>query len=372
MTGPAAQGSGADCGAGFSRCFCPDFCAGMLISDTEVRYDRLVIAPPRALALDLPRTKEAQMTRPLSRRAALATAASLPIAATLAGATARPARAEAPLQGPGQPNFNRFRLGGFEVTPLLAGSRLLENPHETFGTNVSDEEFAAASEAAFLPVNRSRNFFTPVLVNTGDELVLFDTGLNPQGVTAALAAAGVTPDQIDIVVLTHMHGDHIGGLMGEQGPTFPYARYATGTVEHNHWSAAGNEGFDKVVKPLNDRMTFLDDGGELVRGIHAVAAFGHTPGHMAFHLESEGARLMLTADTANHYVWSLAHPEWEVRFDADKAAAAASRKRIFGQIAADRIPFIGYHMPFPATGFVEAAGEGFRYVPVSYQMLLSE
>jgi glyoxylase-like metal-dependent hydrolase (beta-lactamase superfamily II) len=92
---------------------------------------------------------------------------------------------------------------------------------------------------------------------------------------------------------------------------------------------------------------------------------------MAFMIESNGQRLALTADAANHYIWSLAHPDWEVRFDADKAAAAAVRKSLFGMLAADKIPFIGYHMPFPALGYVESAGSGFRYVPASYQMMLN-
>jgi glyoxylase-like metal-dependent hydrolase (beta-lactamase superfamily II) len=86
-----------------------------------------------------------------------------------------------------------------------------------------------------------------------------------------------------------------------------------------------------------------------------------------FHIESEGQRLMLTADTANHFVASLQRPDWHVGFDADKEAAAATRRELFGMIAADRIPFIGYHMPFPAIGYVEEHGEGFRFVPVSYQ-----
>ncbi len=306
----------------------------------------------------------------LTRRQALGAGIALPLAATF---LPRAALAQEAMQGSGFAPWNRFKLGGFEVTTLLAGTRAGDKPQETFGTNATPEDFAALSAANFIPADMTQNFFTPTLVNTGAELVLFDTGLSAEGTLAALTAAGVTPDMVDMVVLTHMHGDHIGGLMGADGvtPTFTNARYVTGSVEHNNWSTAANEGFDKNVKPLNDKITFLEDGGSPVSGITAMAAPGHTPGHMIYMVESNGQRLAITADTANHYVWSLQRPDWEVRFDADKAAAAATRKQVFGMIAADRIPFIGYHMPFPGMGYVEAAGEGFRYVPASYQMLLN-
>lgn len=303
----------------------------------------------------------------LSRRHALMTAAALPMAAMMPHA----ARAEAEMKGSALAAFNRFRLGTFEVTTLMAGSIAVDGPQQSFGLNVSPEDFAAASAANFIPADRMQFYFTPTVVNTGKELVLFDTGLAPESVVGALTLAGYTADQVDVVVLTHMHPDHIGGLAGDAGPTFANARIVTGAVEHNFWMGAANEGFDAKVRPLNDKITFLDDAGSVAGGITAMAAFGHSPGHMGYQIESEGQRVVLTADTANHYVWSLGYPDWEVKFDADKAAAAAMRRKVFGMLAADRVPFIGYHMPFPSLGFVEAQGEGFRYVPASYQMALN-
>ncbi len=304
-------------------------------------------------------------TARFSRRQAMLAGAAMPFAPMLLTGAAQ---AAVPLQGPAMPLFHRAKVGGFEVTTLLAGARAGDKPQETFGMNVPAEAFAAVSAANFIPDDKTFNSFAPVLVNTGSELVLFDTGLAPEGITAALAAAGIAPEQVDIVVLTHMHGDHIGGL-GGANPTFGKARYVTGAAEHNDWSKAGNEGFEVNVVPLNDRFTFLDDGGEVVSGITAMAAPGHTAGHFAYRLESDGAQLVVLADTTNHYVWSLAHPDWEVRFDQDKAQAAATRRRMLGMLAADRIAFAGYHMPFPGIGFVEAAGDGFRYVPASYQFM---
>ncbi|WP_226779128.1 MBL fold metallo-hydrolase [Oceaniglobus trochenteri] len=306
----------------------------------------------------------------LTRRAALAGAATLPGAAALAG-LASPALAEAHSGAAPAPRHHAFAIGDFKVSTLLAGTRTVPDPQSIFGMNVPSEDFAEVSSQNFLPTDAAQFFFTPTVVATGDEVVLFDTGTDPDGIRTALAAAGHAPEDITTVVITHMHGDHIGGLMAGDAPTFPNAKYVTGQVEYDAWSKMDNDGFKAKVAPLADRMSFLKDGDSPLPGITAVSAFGHTPGHMAYHLESGSDRLLLMADTANHYVWSLAYPEWEVKFDADKAAAAESRKKILGMVAADRIPLVGYHMPFPGLGYVETRGEGgFHYVPVSYQMML--
>lgn len=308
------------------------------------------------------------MQATISRRSLMAGAATLPVVA--AGTTT--ALADGHAAEPVTSLQSTFGLGEFQVSTLLAGTRAVEDIQTIFGMNVSAEEFAAVSEENFIPSDKSQFFFTPTVVRTGAEIVLFDTGLNGAATSAALAQAGIAPGDVTIIVLTHMHGDHIGGLTDDAGnATFPNARYVAGQVEYDHWAAAGNERFDGKVKPFADKMTFVGDGESVVSGITSVAAFGHTPGHMGYMLESGGEQVFLMADMANHYVWSLAYPEWEVKFDADKAAAAATRKRLLGMVAADRIPLIGYHMPFPAVGYVTEAGPGsFHYVPATYQLML--
>ena len=318
----------------------------------------------------------------LSRRGLITGAASGALALGVTG-LALPAIAQAPMLGPARPTFRRFKLGNFEVTTLLDGAVPVPDPQTIFGTDQDPEAVAALLAENDLPAAVAEFTFIPVLVNTGESLILFDTG-NGEGARPArgllserIAAAGYGIDQIDTVVLTHMHPDHIGGMMEAGAPAFPNAKYVTGATEYDFFSSTDRmgspaEGVHQLVMsnvaPVADRITFVNPGDSVASGVEAVAAFGHTPGHMVWHIESDGQRLLLAADTANHFVLSLQRPDWEVRFDIDKAAAAASRKEILGMVAADSIPFIGYHMPFPGVGYLSAQGDGFRFEPASYQL----
>lgn len=308
-------------------------------------------------------------------------AAALP----LLGAATRPAGAQAETMGVSRPQHYRFELGDFEITTVLDGFVQGEGPHPIFGEDQDAEAVRELAEENFLPADRFENQFTPVVVDTGEELVVFDSGNGAARRPTAgnfadrLADAGYSPERVDVVVITHCHPDHIGGLMEDGEPTFPNARYVIGQAEYDFWSSddrmgTAAEGVAELVRanvvPLADNMTFLSDGDEAAPGITALAAHGHTPGHMAFHLESGGRRLVLWADTTNHYVASLQRPDWHVRYDMDKEAAAATRRRILDMVASDRIPAAGYHMPFPAVGFVEKSGDSFRWVPASYQLNL--
>ena len=310
------------------------------------------------------------ITPTLSRRSFVASAA----ASSLVASTAYSA---APKLGASQTLHSRFVLGDFEITTLMAGSGVRDEPQGIFGMNVSAEEFASVSAENNIPSDSFVNGFTPTIVNTGSELVLFDTGLPGEmpGILKTLEAAGYTADQVDVVVITHMHPDHIGGLMTAGAPTFPNARYVTGQVEYDFWSGmeAGNRVGDMVksnVTPMAEKMSFVAGGDAPVSGITAMEQFGHTPGHMGYMIESGGKSVYIAADLANHYVWSLAYPDWEVRFDADKAGAAAARRKVLGMLAADGVPIIGYHLPFPAVGYVSTRGDGFEYTAASYQLKL--
>jgi glyoxylase-like metal-dependent hydrolase (beta-lactamase superfamily II) len=299
----------------------------------------------------------------------------------------------APFKGPLQPTVYRFKLGGFEVATLLDAKAIREGLHPTYGANASADEVQAVARANNIDPQRIEHPNIPTLVNTGKELILFDTGNGalpkeyeqlrgrlPQGQTVErLAELGHKPEDIDIVVTTHGHPDHIGGLVEGGKPVFPNARYVFGAAEYDFWKRGENvsearkfnrELFVTICTPLAERATFIKPGDTVASGITAVDAAGHSPGLMAFHIESDGKRFMVTADTATHFVMAVQKPEWFFQMDDDKDKAVATRKRILDMLATDKLFVASFHMPFPGIGWIDRSQGGYRWVPVSYQMNL--
>jgi glyoxylase-like metal-dependent hydrolase (beta-lactamase superfamily II) len=298
-------------------------------------------------------------------------------------------------QGIKRPRIYRFRLGRFEITNILDATILRDGLATRFAAGKPATAVQDLATANRIDPERFEHPFVPTLVDTGRELVLFDTGCGglrrgvgigdfstrlPDGeLSGLLPAAGYQPADVDIVVLTHGHPDHIGGLMADGRPAFPNARYVFGAAEFDFWKRGENvrearkvnrELFMKLAAPLADRSTFVKPGDDVVPGIRAVDAAGHSPGLLAYHVDSGRNGLVIWADVAIHYVMSLQRPDWPVEVDDDPARAVATRKRILDMVASEQLWAIGFHMPFPSVGYVEKSAAGFRWMPASYQLTM--
>lgn len=315
-----------------------------------------------------------------TRRQALGLLTGTAVSAALPGIV----NAKAPMLGVPKSKFHCFKLGGFEVTILYDGAASIAGPYPAFGADQFEEDVHELMAKNHLPLKRFELPYTPVLINTGDAVVLFDAGNDlsrlPVGghLIESLRLAGYTPEMIDVVVITHCHPDHVGGLIRNGAAVFSNARYVCGEDEYNFWSTtknlSGNPGIARRVRvmrdnvmPLAPKTTFIKNNGDVLPGIRAIPSPGHTPGHLAYHVESEGNRLLVWGDAIVHFVVSFQRPDWPLASDMDKEVAAKSRRMLLGLAAADNIPVTGYHLPFPALGFVEPFGEAFRFVPASYQ-----
>lgn len=323
-----------------------------------------------------------------SRRAMLASAAAL-AATPLTLGRLRPAHAAAEKLGAWQPKHWRYRIGGFEITVISDSEAFIDGPFPLIGANGTEEDVHRLMRDNLLPEARYQPGFSPTIVNTGREVVLFDTGNGENGfvprpnggwLARELAPAGFKPEDITVVVLSHGHPDHVGGIVDGGKPLFPNARYVIGQIEYDYWAPEGKHSgdlekmaavFRANTHAVTEKFTFLKPGNDVVPGIRAVAAYGHTPGHLNFLIESEGQAIYFWGDCAHHQVASLARPDWHCVFDIDNEQGAETRKRVYDMLATDRLPVIGYHMPFPSVGYVERRdASAYRWLPHSYQLNL--
>ncbi len=321
------------------------------------------------------------MPRQISRRALLAQTAAL-------AALAPSAMATTPMATEQVPGVYRTRLGAFEITTLFDGE--LRRPiDDTYIRNAPFADVQAALETALLPTGFIDNPYTFTAINTGSQLILVDTGTGDlfdpsidQGVRS-LAAAGIAPEDVDLVVLTHYHPDHVGGLTNPDGsPAFPNAEILFPEVEHQFlFDPARTDRLPQIMQTFADqartklsayegRLRLITDNEEIAPGITALASPGHTAGHIVLHVESEGEELLVLGDTVTYPALFVANPNWHVVFDADGPQAAETRIALLDRAVADGARIIGYHFPFPSIGRVAATGDGFAYVPERWSGIL--
>jgi glyoxylase-like metal-dependent hydrolase (beta-lactamase superfamily II) len=313
----------------------------------------------------------------LDRRHVLAAGAATCAAPALLAAT--PARAQAPQSGRQAPGFYRMKVGDFEVTVVNDGFNRRPNPGEGFVRNADKAAVEAALARDFLPTGHLDIPFNITFVNTGRDLILFDTGtgglLAPTAGTMweNMQAAGIAPAQVTRIVFTHFHGDHISGLVTREGQArFPNAELIVPETEWAFWMGDRAPAQPAAVVKARfapypaERIRRVASDAEVAPGIRGIPTFGHTPGHTSYSVQSGNATLIILGDVTNHPSVNLRNPGWHIVFDMDPGAAEQARRRLFDRAAADRTPIIGYHWPFPATGYVRKDGEGFDWVPIPW------
>jgi glyoxylase-like metal-dependent hydrolase (beta-lactamase superfamily II) len=323
----------------------------------------------------------------LDRRRALATG----LMATGATAMLPPTMANGagePLPGSQPPAYYRLRVGGIEairvhdgyaVRPLDAG----------FVRNAELTEIQAALAAVFQPTDEIIIPFTATVVRSPQHTVLIDAGLGDFAPPTAgqcrrnLAAAGIEPAEVNVVVISHFHADHISGLRWKDGTAaFPNATVMVPEAEWAFWMDDGQmsrapkgmrtafENVRRVFGPIAKEVVRFKDGTEVVPGIRAMAAPGHTPGHTVFLVSDGDNQLLVWSDTTNKPELFVRHPTWQAVFDMDGEQAVTTRLRLLDMAAAERLLVAGYHFPFPAAGHIGRSGSGYDFVPVFWHATL--
>ena len=318
----------------------------------------------------------------LDRRTLLRAGSAAAGAAALAPTA--PALARAPEAGERpQPSFYRFKLGTIEITVVSDGT--LAFPAETlWGDRAEDARGLLTS--TFQPSRPVKLQINTILVNTGGKLVLIDAGCGVDkfqkttgGLIGNLATAGFAPGDIDMVLLTHAHFDHLWGISDSENASllFPSAEFVASETEVAFWSAPDLVGkLPSAQKPLvtqtnlklaSPRLRLIKAGAEVAPGVTTLDTSGHTPGHMSVHISSGREEMLLTGDVVVDSAVSFLHPDWPFDFDLDLPKGAKTRMAFLDRAAADKTLVSSYHLPFPGFGHVVREGSAYRWLPADWR-----
>jgi glyoxylase-like metal-dependent hydrolase (beta-lactamase superfamily II) len=326
----------------------------------------------------------------LDRRQLLGGVAAATAAAALSSFPASTAGAAVPPSGTQAPGFYRYKVGSFECTSINDGARSFPMP-DTFVKNVPKEEALAAAEAAYMPKGMVTVPFNPQLINTGSKLILIDCGngianFEPSkgavGRTLQnLAAAGVDPKSVDVVLMSHLHPDHTNGIRALDGAmAFPNAEIMVPAKDWEFWMSEENAAkaesnqmmknyfanVRKIYAGIESKVTRYDWGKEVVSGITSIAAPGHTPGHTAFAVASGDSKILIQSDVTNIPEFFLRNPDWHVAYDVDPVTAQETRHKFYDMAAAEKAIVVGFHFTFPSIGHVEKDGSKYRLIPSAW------
>lgn len=278
-----------------------------------------------------------------------------------------------------QNDVKTFTVGDFSAIALNDGALGFPNDNKVFGVGRTSAEVAALLTGAGLPADPVDLSIQPLLVKTADRVLLFDAGaganMGPSGgrLSASMAAAGIDPRSVTDVFISHVHGDHIGGLLNAEGAlAFPNAAVHITSPE---WSflrsmnaeAAAGVGIAQhaaLVAAITPKVAEFAPGAEIIAGaVTAAEIRGHTPGHSGYLITSGQHSLLYVGDTMHHFVVSVQKPDWTIEFDGDAPTAQASRRALLARSAESGQRIYAVHFPFPGLGKVKQSGDGFVWVP---------